>query len=140
MDERARGLVPVLVWERLDEHVRDDEDHRAADGQDDLGEDHAPPLCAPRLAGELVRRVPVLLVLVARDHRRGETAVPIPAARLRAGVAARHPAKELAVVDDEVQERELVRVEHERRNAEQNDRDPEVDEERRPDRHRGVRE
>ena len=139
-DERARGLVAVLVRERLDEHVRDDEDRRAADGQDDLREDHAPPLCARRVARELVRRVPELLLLVARDHRPRETTVPIPAARLRARVAARHPAEELAVVDDEVREQELMRVEHERRDAQRHDRDPEVDEERRPNRHRGVRE
>jgi hypothetical protein len=46
---------------------------------------------------------------------------------VRARVTTRHPAKELAVVDDEVGVRELVGVEEEGRNAQTNDGDPEVD-------------
>lgn len=55
-----------------------------------------------------------------------------------ARVAARHPAEELAVVDDEVRERELVRVEDERRQAQGERRDPEVDEPVGPERRRDV--
>jgi hypothetical protein len=44
-----------------------------------------------------------------------------------ARVTARHPAEELAVVDDKVAEGELVRVEHEGSDAEGENRDPEVD-------------
>jgi len=50
------------------------------------------------------------------------------------GIAARHPAKEFAIIDDEIGEGELVRVEEERSDAEREDCEPEVDEEWRPDR------
>lgn len=50
------------------------------------------------------------------------------------GVTTRHPAKEFAIVDDEVSEGELVRVEEERSDAEREDCEPEVDEEWRPNR------
>jgi len=50
------------------------------------------------------------------------------------GVTTRHPAKEFAIVDDEVSEGELVRVEEERSDTECKDCKPEVDEEWRPER------
>ena len=78
------------------------------------------------------------LLLVTSDHRTGQTTVAVPRASLGTRVTTRHPAEELAVVDNEVRERELVRVEHERRDAQRQHRDPEVDEEGRPDGHGGV--
>ena len=53
---------------------------------------------------------------------------------MRQGVTTRHPAKEFAIVNDEVSEGELVRVEEERSDAEREDCEPEVDEEWRPNR------
>lgn len=57
---------------------------------------------------------------------------------MRARVASAHPSQELAVVDDEVGVRELVRVEQERRDTETDDGDPEVDQVRDKDRQRDV--
>ena len=139
-DERARVLLAVPVGEGLDEHVRDDEDGGHADREDDLGEDDAPPLGTRSVSSHLVRRVAQLLLLVTSDHRTGQTTVAVPRASLGTRVTTRHPAEELAVVDDEVRERELVRVEDERRDAQRQYRDPEVDEEGRPDSHGGVEE
>ena len=50
------------------------------------------------------------------------------------GVTTRHPAKEFAIVDDEVSEGELVRVEEERCDTKREDCEPEVNEVWRPDR------
>lgn len=49
-----------------------------------------------------------------------------------ARVSSRHPSKQLSVVDDEVAEGELVRVEEERRDGERQYGDPEVNQVRRP--------
>lgn len=46
MDKRAGGLQAILVWERLDEHVRDDEEDGHDDGDDYLREKHSAPVCA----------------------------------------------------------------------------------------------
>ena len=51
-NERARGLLAVLVRERLDEHVRDDEEGGQDDGEDDLREYNRPPLCPRYVARE----------------------------------------------------------------------------------------
>ena len=47
-------------------------------------------------------------------------------------VASRHPAQEFAIVDDEVGEQELMRVEQEWSDTEGHDGNPEVDEMRHP--------
>ena len=52
----------------------------------------------------------------------------------------RHRKEKNTIVDEEVRKRELVRVEDERRDAQRQYRDPEVDEEERPDGHGGVEE
>lgn len=78
------------------------------------------------------------LALVTSDARPRETAVADPRVAVRARVAARHPAKEFAVVDDELGERELVRVKEEGRDRKSERRDPEVDKPVHPQRHRDV--
>lgn len=67
------------------------------------------------------------LLLESGDLSPRETAVSDPRVGVSPRVTARHPAEELAIVDDEVAEGELVRVEDEGRDAEGEDRDPEVD-------------
>ena len=52
---------------------------------------------------------------------------------MRLGVAARQPTKELAIVNEEVAPRELVRVEHEGRDAEGEQGDPEPEQPVTPD-------
>lgn len=79
------------------------------------------------------------LLLVTGDHGPGQSAVAIPATRLRARVTTGHPPQELAVVDDELGVRELMRVEHERRNTQRQHGEPEVDKVWRPDSHRGIK-
>ena len=138
-DERARVLLAVPVGERLHEHVRDDEDGGHADREDDLGEDDAPPLGTGSIAGHLVRWVPQLLLLVTSDHRTGQTTVAVPRASLGTRVTTRHPAEELAVVDDEVRERELVRVEDERSQTQRKRRNPEINHMRYPERDRHIK-
>lgn len=54
------------------------------------------------------------------------------------GITTRHPSKELAVVNDEVGEGKLMRVEEEGSDAKRHDRDPEVDQVWGPDRQRDV--
>ena len=54
------------------------------------------------------------------------------------GIASGHPTQELSIVDDEVGECELVRVEEERSNAKSHDGDPAVDQVRHPDCKRGI--
>ena len=120
-DERARAGVAVAIREGLDEHVCNDENARAANWKDDLGENDAPPLRTGRVTRQLVRRVSQLLLLVTRNHRPRQTAVSVPTAGLRARVPARHPPEELAVVDDEVGEGELMWVEQEGRDAKRQD-------------------
>lgn len=46
---------------------------------------------------------------------------------MRKRIAARHPAQELPIVDDEISERELMRIEKEGGDAKSEDGDPEVD-------------
>ena len=79
-----------------------------------------------------------LLLLVSRDHGSGKSTIAIPAARLRPRITARHPPQELSMVDDEVGEGELMRVEEERRDTESEDGTPEVDEMRNPKSHGDV--
>lgn len=67
------------------------------------------------------------LLLVSSDHGTGETTVSVPTAGLRSRVSTGHPTQELPVVDDEVGERELMGVEHERRDTKRKDGQPEVD-------------
>ena len=73
------------------------------------------------------------LLLVARNLRARQAAVTDPGVGVRPRIATRHPAKVLAVVDDEVGDRELVRVENEWRHAEGDDVEPEVDQMRHPE-------
>lgn len=57
---------------------------------------------------------------------------------MRSRVATRHPSKEFTIVDDEVGERELMRVEQEGCDDERHNTDPEVDEMGHPNCHRDV--
>ena len=156
-DERARRLLPVLVGERLDEHIRDDKERGHDDREDDLREDDRPPFRAGHVAREALGGVAEAFLLVPSDHRAGETAEADPRVGVRARVATVHPAEELPagaqvsrsgrrahadlpIVDDEVGRGELVRVEQERRHAEREDGHPEVGDPSRPDRQRHVQE
>lgn len=51
---------------------------------------------------------------------------------MRPRVTSRHPAEELAIVDDEIGECELMGIEHKRCDTESHDSDPEVDQMRHP--------
>ena len=115
--ERARRLASIAIRERLDEHVAHDHEDRHDGREDDLREDDRAPSSTRHVARELLRRVSQPLLLVPRDHRARETTVADPRVRVRARVAAVHPPQELAVVDDEVGEGELVRVEEEGRDT-----------------------
>lgn len=77
-------------------------------------------------------------LLETSDHSSRQPAVAVPTAGFRSGVTARHPAQELSIVNNEVGVRELMRIEQERCNAERKDREPEVDEVRRPKGHGRV--
>jgi len=68
-----------------------------------------------------------LLLLESSDLGTRETAVTDPRVGVSSGVSSRHPSKVFSVVDDEVAERELVRVEEEGSDAECENRNPEVD-------------
>ena len=94
-DERARRLLAILVGERLDEHVRDDEERGHDDREDDLREDDRPPLRAGHITGEALGGVAEAFLLVASNHRTGETAEADPRVGVRTRVATVHPAKEL---------------------------------------------
>lgn len=115
------------VRERLDEEVRDGEDDGQSERRQDLVDHDRLPPRTRRVGRQLLARVADALLLEAGDLGPRETAVPDPRVGVRARVAAAHPTEELAVVDDKVAERELVRVEEERRDAQGDDRDPEVD-------------
>lgn len=80
------------------------------------------------------------LLFVTGDHRSRESAVAVPTVRRCLRVTTRHPTQELSVVDDEIGERELVRVEDKWRNTERQDREPEVNQEGSPDGHGGIQE
>lgn len=110
----------------LDEEVGDGQDYGQDQRRKDLGEDDDPPRNTGRVGRELLRRVAHLLLLVPGDPGPREATVADPRVGVGARVAARHPAEVLAVVDDEVAEGKLVRVEEERRDAERNDGDPKV--------------
>ena len=73
------------------------------------------------------------MFLEPSDHGPRQPTVANPRVRVSPRVASRHPSQILAVVDDEVGERELMRVEDEGGDAECEDGDPEVDEMRDPD-------
>lgn len=126
-NQRARGLVTFGVGEGLDEHVSNNEDRGDGEGRDDFGEEDCAPRCSGNVARQLLRWVPKLLLLVTGDHGTRKTTVPIPTARLRPRVAARHPTQEFSVVNDEVGEGELMGIKHERRDAQGEDRRPEVE-------------
>ncbi len=97
--------------ETLDEGVGDDKDDGEADGEDDLGEKDGPPTSTRNVSGQLFAWVTKTLLLVTGDLGSAETAVSDPRVGVASAVTARHPAKELAVVDDEIRGGELVRVE-----------------------------
>lgn len=123
----AEETVDRRRRERLDEQVGDREDDGESERRDDLvGEDRAPAR-ARRVRRQLLAGVADALLLETGDFGPRESAVSDPRVGVGARVAAAHPAQELAVVDDEVAERELVRIEEERRDAQRDDRDPEVD-------------
>ena len=67
------------------------------------------------------------LLLVASNHRPGEPTVSIPTARLRSRVSSGHPPQKFAIIDNEVGEGKLVRVEEEWGDTKREDRKPEVD-------------
>lgn len=58
---------------------------------------------------------------------------------MRARVTSRHPAKEFSIVDNEVGERELMRVEEEGSDTKADDGNPEIDNVRNPDAHGDVK-
>jgi hypothetical protein len=68
------------------------------------------------------------LLLVASDHCPGHTAVANPRVDMGERIPARHPAKELSIIDDEISKRELMGIEKEWGDAKSEDGDPEVDE------------
>lgn len=134
-DQGAGTKVAVFIGERLDEHVRDGEDDSHAHGPNDLGNQHGAPSRAGNVAGKFLRRMAESFLLVTGDHRPRETAVTDPGVGVRSRVTAGHPAKVLAVIDDEVGERELMRVENEGSDREREHGDPEIDQVRHPDGH-----
>lgn len=85
-NKRAGILVSVLVWERLDEHVSDDEYRGLADWPDDFREQDRSPVSTRDVSGQLLRGMTKLLLLVTSNHRPRETAVSIPAALVRARI------------------------------------------------------
>ena len=78
------------------------------------------------------------LLLVTGNHRPGKSAVTVPTAGLRPRIAARHPTKEFPIVNDEVGERELMRIEQERRDAKRKNGEPEVDQMGNPNGQRDI--
>jgi len=132
-DQGAVAEITVGVRERLDEHVCDTEDNSHADRRENLRKQDRSPAGAGQVSRKLLRRVAESLLLVTGNHGPRQTAVPDPRVGVRARVTAGHPPKVLPVVNDEVGERELVRVEHEGGNAQCENGDPEVNEMGHPD-------
>lgn len=125
---RAQGAGGKGGYARLDKEVGDGHDDGHAERSEQLGVDDGPPRRPGHVRRELLGRVAELLALVTGDLGPRQSAVADPRVGVVPRVSARHPPEELAVVDHEVRERELVGVEQEGREAEREGRDPEVDE------------
>ena len=80
------------------------------------------------------------LLLVTGNHGTRKSAVTVPAVGGGLRITTGHPTQELSVIDDEVGEGELVRVEHEWRNAKGQNREPEINQVGSPDGHGSVQE
>lgn len=112
------------VHEQVRQHGHSNPDKRAHNfSKEDVGE-----LGTRSVARELGRGVTESLALETSKTGTGQTNEANPGRGVSLGVATRQPAEELAVVDEEVGPRELVRVEDEGRDAEGEQRDPEPEE------------
>jgi len=76
---------------------------------------------------KLLGRVTDLLLLESSNLGSRETAVSDPRVGVSSGVSSRHPSEVLSVIDNEVAEGELMRVEEEGSDTEGENRNPEVD-------------
>lgn len=109
------------VHEQVRQHGHSNPDKRTHNfSEEDVGE-----LGTGCVAGELGRGVTKSLALETSKTGTGQTNEANPGRRVSLGVATRQPAEELAVVDEEVGPRELVRVEDEGRDTKGEQRDPE---------------
>ena len=90
-DEGARGVLAIRVGERLDEHVRNDEEDGHEYGEEHLGENDRAPAGPRNIARQLFRWVAEFLLLVTRDHSTREAAVSNPRVGMRSRVTAGHP-------------------------------------------------
>lgn len=109
------------VHEQVWQNGHGNPDKRANDfSEEDVGE-----LGTRSVARELGRRVAESLALETSKTSTRETNEADPGCRVCLSVATGQPTEELAVVDEEVGPRELVRVEDEWRNAEGEEGDPE---------------
>lgn len=77
-DKRAGRRLAVLVRNRLDEHVGDDEEDGHGHWLNDLGEEHRAPTSARHVARQLLGWVAELLLLVTGNVRARETTVTDP--------------------------------------------------------------
>lgn len=100
----------------------DGDEHKRAD---DLGEENVSELRARSVTRELGRGLAESLALETSEASTRQTNETDPRRGVSLGVATGQPSEELAVVDEEVGPGELVRVEHERRDAEREQGDPE---------------
>lgn len=87
----------------------------------------------------LLRRETKPLPLETGNASSGQSAVSDPTVCVSSAVSSRHPSEELSVVDDEVGEGKLVRVEQEGSDTQTKDRHPEVDDVGDPDGHGDVK-
>ena len=117
---------------RVDEQVRNDRQADKDEGSKDLGPEKVGNSSPGNIARKFAGRVSDNLALETRDSGTREAAECDPRGGVRARVTTREPAEVLAVVDEEIAPRELVRVVEEGRDDQGHERDPEVDQGRSP--------
>lgn len=111
----------------LDEEVGDRKNNGEHEGCQELGDEDDPPSYSRNISRELFGGVTHLFPLVTGNLGPRQSAVTDPRVGMSPRVTSGHPAKIFSVVDDEVTEGELMRVEEEGGDAEGHNREPEVD-------------
>ena len=110
--------LTIRIREGFHKHVCYNDDDCHADRPYNLGKDDGLPTCSRDVTWEFFRRVTQLLFLITSDHSSRKPAVAVPTACLGPWISTRHPAQKFPVINDEIGERKLVRIEKEWRDAE----------------------
>lgn len=95
-DQWAWWLVSIIIGERLDEHVGNDEKDSHDGREYDLRENDGSPSGTRDVSRELLRRVSEPLLLVTSDHGTRQPTVANPRIRVRPRISSVHPPQELS--------------------------------------------